>query len=121
MQSTIALGKNDLEGLIYVTVAKTDTNNNGYLACIDRDTGEVVWQHKSYYTWSSPVLVYNADGSGYVTYCNYGKTLYLMNGLTGDVLDTFNLLGGVEASPAVYKDTLVVGTRQCKIWGIKLT
>ena len=121
VQSTIALGKNELEGLIYVTVAKVDTSNNGYLACLDRETGEMVWQHKSYYTWSSPVLVYNQDGSGYVTYCNYGNTLYLMDGLTGKVLDSFNLRGGVEASPAVYEDTLVVGTRQCLIWGIKLT
>ena len=47
--------------------------------------------------------------------------MYLLDALTGEVLDSFNLGGGVEASPAVYKDTLVIGTRNCKIWGIKLT
>lgn len=120
IQSTVALGKNDLEGYVYVTVAKTDRNNNGILACIDRETGEVVWEHKSYYTWSSPVLIYNSDGSGCLLYCNYGNNMYLMNAKTGKVLDTFNLLGGVEASPAVYEDTVVIGTRQCKIWGVKL-
>ena len=121
IQSTVALGKNDLEGYVYVTVAKTDTYNNGVLACLDRDTGEVVWEHKSQYTWSSPVLIYNSDGSGCLLYCNYfGQTMYLMNAKTGEVLDTFNLAGGVEASPAVYEDTVVVGTRQCKIWGVKM-
>jgi len=120
VQSTIALGKNDLEGYIYVTVAKTDNMNNGILACIDRETGEIVWEHKAYYTWSSPVLVYNEDGSGTLVYCTYGHNLYMIDPLNGNVLDSVNLGGGVEASPAVYEDTLVVGTRQCKIWGIKM-
>ncbi len=121
VQSTIALGKNDLDGLIYVTVAKTDTNNNGVLACIDRETGEVIWEQKAYYTWSSPVLVYNEDGSGYIVYCTYGKNMYLLDGLTGEVYDTFNLLGGVEATPAVYEDMIVVGTRKCLIWGVQMS
>ena len=120
VQSTMAVGKNDLECYVYVTVAKTDLQNNGILACLDRETGEIVWQHKSYYTWSSPVLIYNEDGRGYLVYCNYGHNMYLMDALTGEVLDTFGLGGGVEASPAIYKDTVVVGTRQCKIWGVKI-
>lgn len=120
VQSTMALGKDSLEGYVYVTVAKTDINSNGILACLDRETGEVVWEHHSFYTWSSPVLVYNEDGKGYLVYCNYGWNMYLMDALTGEVLDTFNLGGGVEASPAVYEDTVVVGTRQCKIWGVKM-
>lgn len=120
-QSTVALGKNDLEGYIYITVAKTDLNNNGVLACIDRETGEVVWEHKAYYTWSSPVLVYNEDGSGYLVYCTYGHTMYLMDAKTGEVLDSIGLLGGVEATPAVYEDMIVVGTRKCLIWGIRMS
>ena len=69
-------------------------------------------------------MVYNEDGTGYVIYCNYNKTgtnMYLLNALTGEVLDSFNLGGGVEASPAVYKNTLVIGTRNCRIWGVRLT
>ncbi|MGN1003046.1 MAG: PQQ-binding-like beta-propeller repeat protein [Oscillospiraceae bacterium] len=120
IQSTVALGKNDLEGYLYVTVSKTDQYNNGVLVCLDRETGQVVWEHHAYYTWSSPVLVYNEDGSGVLVYCTYGNTLYMMDALTGDVLDTFNLMGGVEATPAVYENTLVIGTRQCRIWGIKM-
>ncbi len=120
IQSTVALGKNDLEGYIYVTVSKTDINSNGFLVCLDRETGEVVWEHKSYYTWSSPIIIYNSDGSGCVLYCNYGNMMYLMDAKTGTVLDTFNLAGGVEASPAAYGNTVVIGTRQCKIWGVKM-
>ncbi len=120
IQSTVALGKNDLEGYVYVTVSKTDRYSNGVLVCLDRETGEVVWEHKAYYTWSSPVLIYNSDGSGCILYCNYGNNMYLLDAKTGTVLDTFNLAGGVEASPAVYENTVVIGTRQCRIWGVKI-
>ncbi len=121
VQSTMALGKNDLEGYVYVTIARTPTASDGLLLCLDRDTGEEVWRHKAYYTWSSPVLVYNEDGSGTLVYCTYGNYLYMVDPLTGKILDSFNLAGGVEASPAVYEDTLVVGTRKCLIWGIKMS
>ena len=121
IQSTVAIGQNDLAGYVYVTVAKTDKYNNGILACLDCETGEVVWEHHSYYTWSSPVLIYNSDGSGCLLYCNYGSMMYLIDAKTGKELDTFNLAGGVEASPAVYENTVVVGTRQCRIWGVKMS
>lgn len=122
VQSTIAVGENDLEGYVYVTVARTPNVTAGELACLDRETGEIVWEHKtSMYTWSSPVLIYNSDGSGYIVYCNYGNYMFLLDGLTGEEYDKFNLQGGVEASPAVYENIVVVGTRQCKIWGVTIS
>lgn len=47
--------------------------------------------------------------------------MYLIDGLSGKVLDSLDLKGHVEASPAVFNDTVVVGTRNMLIWGIKLT
>jgi hypothetical protein len=47
--------------------------------------------------------------------------MYLLDGKTGEVYDSFALSdGSIEASPAVYNDYVVVGTRACKIWGIQL-
>ena len=47
--------------------------------------------------------------------------LYLLDGKTGDVLDCHQISEGViEASPAVYQSYMVVGTRDCKIWGMEL-
>ena len=122
VQSTIAVGKNELSDYIYVTVAKTGSSYSGVLACLSKETGEIVWEHSDTYTWSSPVCVYNSDGSGKVIYCSCSGNMYLMNGLTGEVLDTFSLSeGAIEASPAVYENYVVVGTRGCRIWGIELT
>ena len=121
VQSTIANGKNELSDYIYVTVARTGGQSDGVLACLDKKTGEAKWEHTAAYAWSSPVCVYNADGSGKVLYCNSTGHIYLLDGKTGDVLDCHQISEGViEASPAIYQSYMVVGTRDCKIWGMEL-
>jgi outer membrane protein assembly factor BamB len=92
----------------------------GVLACLNKQTGEVVWEHESVYAWSSPVCVYNSDGSAVVIYCNAEGEVYMLNGESGEVLDTMEMGSNVEASPAVYKNRLVVGTRGCRIYGVEL-
>lgn len=121
VQSTIALGKNSLSQYIYVTVARTGDYSTGVLACLDKKTGKVVWEHSSYYAWSSPVCVYDPEGKGTVLYCNSEGTMFLMDGEMGKVLHSIVLDGSnIEASPAVYNNYAVVGTRGCHIWGVAL-
>jgi len=105
-----------------VPVARSPSVGAGILAALDKRTGEIVWEHQtSSYGWSSPVCVYDSEGNGYVIYCNAFDRMYLLDGLTGRELDSIQLGGTVEASPAVYGSTLVIGTRSNRFWGIKLT
>ena len=121
VQSTIAVGEQDLSDYIYVTVSRTGTSYNGVLACLNKKTGEMVWEHEAVYAWSSPVCVYNSDGSGKVLYASCGGQMYLLDAETGSVHSQFALSdGAIEASPAVYENFAVIGTRDCKIWGIEL-
>ena len=121
VQSTIALGKNKLSDNIYVTVSKTGEYNTGVLACINKKTGDVQWEHSAYYAWSSPACVYNSDGTGKIVYCDSSGKMFLIDGKTGEELHSVSLgESTIEASPAVYNDYAVVGTRGCKIWGIQL-
>ena len=121
VQSTIALGKNKLSDNIYVTVSKTGEYNTGVLACINKKTGDVQWEHSAYYAWSSPACVYNSDGTGKIVYCDSSGKMFLIDGKTGEELHSVSLgESTIEASPAVYNDYAVVGTRGCKIWGVKL-
>ena len=46
--------------------------------------------------------------------------MYLLDGLTGEALDSVQLGGNIEASPAVYENTVVVGTRSQRTWGVTL-
>ena len=54
-------------------------------------------------------------------YCNGAGNMYLLDGKTGEIYSSVSLSEGViEASPAVYENYAVVGTRACKIWGVEL-
>lgn len=121
VQSTIAVGSQNLSDYLYVTVSKTTDYATGVLACLNKNTGEILWQHTAGYAWSSPVCVYNSEGAGKVLYCSSDGNLYLLDGVTGEVHHTLSLSQGViEASPAVYENQLVVGTRDCQIWCVEL-
>lgn len=121
VQSTIAVGKNGLSDYIYVTVSKTGGLGNGVLDCLDKKTGETVWEHKASYAWSSPVCVYNSDGSGRVFYAASAGKMYLLDGKTGEQLSTVSINDGtIEASPAVYENRVVIGTRGQSIRGLLL-
>lgn len=118
---TIALGKNDLSDLIFVPIARTPSINEGLLVALDKKTGKEVWNFKtSMYSWSSPVDVYSTDNKGYVIHCDTAGVMYLLDGLTGEVLNQIKLNGIIEASPAVYNGKVVIGTRAQKIYGIDI-
>ena len=52
--------------------------------------------------------------------CDSQGTAHFIDGATGEVCDTLYLGGLVEASPAVYENTMVVGTRMKQIYGIRI-
>lgn len=123
VQSTPLLGKpgTSLEGLIIYSVSRTPNLGTGILVALDTETGAEMWRTTmDYYAWSSPVAVYDNDGTGYVVLGDSGGKLHFLDGSTGAELHTLKLNGNVEASPAVFNDILILGTRQEKIYGIKI-
>ena len=115
---TLAIGKDSLSDYIYVPVSRYPERELGVLSALRKDTGEIAWEYETDYIWTSPVCVYDESGRGYVLCGNSVGTLALLDGLTGEVLDTFDLGANIEASPAVYENRLVVGTRGMLIWGV---
>ena len=121
VQGTIAVGKNKLSDMIFVPIARTPGASSGTLAALKKDTGEVVWEKEtSMYSWSSPVEFYDADGNGYLLYCNSGFNIFLIDGKTGEQFDYMNLGGNIEASPAMYGNYAVVGTRAMRTYCIQV-
>lgn len=121
VQGTIAVGKNNLSDMIFVPVARTPGASSGTLVALNKENGEMVWEKEtSMYSWSSPVDFYDADGNGYLIYCNSGFNMYLLDGKTGEQLDYLNLGGNIEASPAMYGNYAVVGTRAMRTYCIQV-
>ena len=123
VQSSPLLGRagSTMEGIVIYSVSRTPSEWSGELVALDTETGEEVWTlSMDDYAWSSPVAVYDANGTGYVVICDFGGTAYFLDGATGTLLDSIELDGRVEASPAVFNDMLVVGTKDMEILGIKI-
>ena len=129
VQSSPAIGRpgTNLEGMIFYTIARIYREENPYdyysglMVALDTETGEEIWRWEmADYTWSSPVGVYTDDGKGYMIVFDSEGDGFLMDGLTGERMDSTSVGWLVEASPAVFEDRLVVGTRGSEIYCISL-
>ena len=70
--------------------------------------------------WSSPVDIYDKYGNGYMIQGDSLGNLHLIDGKNGNILNTITLNGNIESSPAIFKNTLVVATRNGTIYGINI-
>jgi len=116
------IGKSDIDDLVIFNIAKTGkTKTSGRIFALDKKSGKEAWTvDLDYYCWSSPVDVYTRDGKSYLIVCDSVGNVNLFEGKSGKLLDTVNLGANIEASPAVYDNILVIGTRGQKIFGIKI-
>ena len=84
----------------------------GRIVSYDKRRGEVVWSiEQSADYWSSPVLVYDELGKGYLIQCDRSGFVKLYDALTGAELFSIDLGSRIDSTPAVFDQYLVVGTR----------
>ncbi len=120
VQGSIAIGKNKLSDMIFVPVAMTE-GSKGKLVALSKQDGHEIWCCDFMgYPWSSPVTFYDKAGNGYIIQCNKSGYIHLIDGMTGTIIYEMSLGSNIEASPAIYNDTIVVGTRGGLIYGLKI-
>jgi outer membrane protein assembly factor BamB len=118
---TPAVGRGALADLVYFHICRTK-DTKGMLYALNKRTGETVWARSlGSHGWSSPTCLYTPSGKGYVLLGSSSSLLRLMDGLTGQEVASVQLRGNIEGTPAVFDDMIVVGTRSCRIYGIKIS
>lgn len=123
IQATPLLGKEGttIENMLFYTVARTPNAYDGTMYAVNRETGELIYEVDTVnYAWSSPVAMYTEEGEAYIAFANASGKIRLINGATGKVLYALGLGNSVEASPIVYKNMMVIGTREA-VYGIKIS
>ena len=65
--------------------------------------------------------IYDPDGNAYIVVCNSEGDMDLLDARKGTLLSRLNFGANIEASPAVFNDMLVVGTRGQEIVGVKIS
>ncbi|MDL2206442.1 PQQ-binding-like beta-propeller repeat protein [Eubacteriales bacterium OttesenSCG-928-N13] len=114
-----AIGKGGIGQLVYFNIART--SEGGTLFALDKTTGKVVWKFGlGHYSWSTPLILYDSKGKGYILIGDSGGQLRLMDGLNGDVITSLDLKQNIEASPSAFENMAIVSTRGGKIFGIEI-
>jgi len=114
-------GRHDIADLVIFSIARTiGRGGSGMVIAFCKETGEEIWEFPMSFGWSSPVAVYNEDGTSYVIVSDSGGRMFMLRGTTGEELSRLNLGGNVEASPAVFDNMLVVATRGQRVFGVEV-
>ncbi len=118
---TPLIGKDDISNMVIFNICFTGSTSDGIMVALDKNTGEEIWKKKlNAYSWCSPLAIKSSDGKTYMVYTDFAGYMYLLDPKTGETLDKVSLEGNVESSPAIYNDTIVVGSYAKKIFGIKI-
>ena len=128
------IGQHGLKDLVYFTV--TGLSDEGRqalgladetpaaLIALEKENGKIAWScGLSSRSESSPIAVYDGAGNGWIIQCEQNGTIHLMEGLTGNTVNTLQLNAEIEASPAAYGSTMVIGTtgkNTSFVYGIEL-
>ena len=108
------IGQGDIDDLVIFNVNRLELDknrNSAVLLGLDKATGMEVWaEYLDADSVSSPVAVYNEDGTSFIVVGDDNGVLRLMDGFNGTTINTVNLEGPIQASPAVYGNRIVVGT-----------
>lgn len=119
--STGALGSGKMSDCIFYSVSKTPELEGGYLVALNKYSGEEVWRlDLDMYSWSSTGYITTEEGKSYLLQGCQNGDLLLINAETGEVLDKMNFGSGIEATPAIFGNRIVLATRSEKIIGVKL-
>lgn len=127
-------GKRSIKNLIIFSFSCTEgIYHKNQLVAFDKTTGNTMWTYNmNIYSYSSPVDVYDSEGNGYIIIGDTLGQIHLVDAQTGERIkhiQTSRFIGteketsdGIvfEASPAVYGNTIVIGTKSGSIFAIKI-
>lgn len=115
-----ALGRGECDGILYVEIARTPSEQNGLLVALDCMTGEELWRVESHYSVVVPTFVLAENGKGYLLRVTRDDgSLCLLDARSGAALDQYNFGVCMESAPVVFDNTLIVGTGRYSLFGIR--
>jgi len=94
----------------------------GTMVALAKADGRELWRRPLRTdAWSTPTAVRDAEaGKTWILQADRSGRLHLVDGADGTIARTLQLDANVEASPAVFGDMAVVGTRGGTIYGIRI-
>ena len=133
MLGTPIIGKGSISNLVIFSYCMTQgTGSGNRLVAFDKTTGNTVWKYDmKFYSWSSPVDIYDDNGNAYIVVCDSYGQVHMVDATDGSRLCYIKMqrtkdipeqeYHNVESSPIVVDGMLVVGTRGNSVFGVKIS
>jgi len=116
MLSSPVSGKHLGAHLVYCLFARTDEKNRSELVAVNKATGkEAFTVTLDNYTWSSPSDFYDNEGNIYLFFADVKGKLYIIDGLTGELLVSKQTNFCFESSPVIIDNHVYIASRGKKI------
>ena len=120
--SSPIIGQKNIADLVIFNFSKVTSLRNGKIVALNKSDGKVVWEKDlNFYSWSSPVAIYDEKGDAYIILCDFNGVITLIDARTGETITSLQTGGGnVEGSPAVFDNHIIFGTRGKKVYRIDI-
>ena len=110
--STCLIGKKKSSDLVITVYSRVGENMGGEIVAINKKTGKEIYKISlPYYSWSSPVGMYDQEGNMYFVLGEVSGLFSLYEGKTGRKIDSLQLDGAIESSPIAIDNQVLIGTR----------
>ena len=118
MYATPLLGTGDCSDMIFANICRNGASPaRGELTAIRTSDGTVSYTVPyGNFCWSSPVSLLGPDNQMYIFTADANGCLYLIRGLTGEVIFKKLIGYNFESSPIVVGNSVIVGCRGTKIY-----
>jgi outer membrane protein assembly factor BamB len=116
MLATPLVGKKNAKNIVYCIFSRTDKRNRSELIAINKQTGKEIFQFTlDAYSWASPADFYDKNGNMYLFFTDVRGTMYLLDGMSGELIYKEKTKYVFESSPVIIGNRIVLGTRGSKI------
>ena len=112
MFATPLPGRGDCKDLIYINICDHNPSLAGFVASVDRSSGQILWQTRlKHYSWSSPLAFCNEEGRMYLCVADCAGNIYLMDAKSGQIIFSKRFGNNFEASGIAVDDCIVIPSR----------
>jgi hypothetical protein len=116
MLCTPAVGIKKAKGLVWTIFSRVDQYGRGSFVCLNTSDGKVKYEipMKSY-SWVSPIAMYDNEGNPYIYFGDVSGNIYLIDGISGEIIFKKNLEYIFESSPVAIGNRIIQPARGNRI------
>lgn len=119
--ASVLPGKKKAVNLVYGIFSRVEGGLGGEFVAINKSTGKEVFSIRmDHYSWASPIDLYDSAGNCYVFFTDVYGTIYLIDGVSGEMIVKRKMECVWESSPVAWGNRIVLGARGRKIYSFIL-